>query len=127
MACRAARYVLPIFPVTANVWRGNDAFPQPVPDLATEAVLLRNEQIITVGGNQLETMLMKFPALTDVRDAYSIGATADYIEYPAASGRYYRVLYVDDLAKGFPNQHRFAVVYKTVNPQTGALWPVPIP
>jgi hypothetical protein len=61
-----------------------------------------------------------FPAGTDVRDNYSVPG-ADIIEFPAGSKRYYGVKQVDDVAKGFANEFRFAVIYKL------APWPSPIP
>jgi len=72
-----------------------------------------------------------FPALTDVRDS-SCGGGQDIIECPAGSGRWYTVELVDDIGKGFANEHRYAIVAKiwgfTGNGAGLTLpWPTPIP
>lgn len=72
-----------------------------------------------------------FPAETDVRDE-STGPNADVIECPAGSGRLYLALYVDDVAKGFPNEYRQVIVAKvftSTNPliTNFPYWPTPIP
>ncbi len=71
------------------------------------------------------------PALTDVRDSSCTGES-DVIECPAGSGRWYRVVGVDDLGKGFPNEHRFAFCAKIYDQMDharypGLQWPTPIP
>jgi hypothetical protein len=66
------------------------------------------------------TMLLLLPALTDIRPN-GITAVADTVEVPSGSGRYYFVLFVDDIGKGFPNEHRGAML------QQHGTWPVPIP
>jgi len=72
-----------------------------------------------------------FPAATDVRDQ-SQGPAGDILEIPVASGRYYYVSYVDDVAKGFPNEYRQAFVIKAFTSPAGnflnfPLWPIPMP
>lgn len=71
------------------------------------------------------------PAGTDIRDA-SGGTDPDIVEVPAGSGRWYSVVSVDDMGKGFSNEHRFALLHKIwegLNPVLfpGANWPLPIP
>lgn len=78
-------------------------------------------------------MTLLLPAATDIRDnAGLVGATGDIVEVPKGSGRWYGVIYVDDLGKGFANEHRGATIlkiYEKVNPTefAGLAWPVPIP
>jgi hypothetical protein len=60
------------------------------------------------------------PKLTDVRAA-NLGGAADMLELPLGSGRWYYALAVDDIGKGFGNEHRFVIAA-----QLGP-WPVPIP
>lgn len=68
------------------------------------------------------------PALTDLRDS-SIAGNPDMVEVPAGSLRFYWVVYVEDIAKGFANEHRWAVIQKVYN--YGAYnyphWPSPMP
>lgn len=71
------------------------------------------------------------PALTDIRQQWN-GLPPDMVEVPAGSNRFYGVIGVDDIGKGFANEHRFAIL----DPYTsGALFtvqgaipaPVPLP
>jgi len=76
-------------------------------------------------------MQLLLPALTDVRSGV-VAAVPDFVEVPAGSGRWYQVYAVDDIGKGFANEHRIAVILAVsalVNPTAyaGIVWPVPIP
>lgn len=64
------------------------------------------------------------PAGTDIRDSWN-SSGEDCVEVPSGSGRFYRVFYVDDIGKGFPNEHRAAVITKRGNALL--FWPTPIP
>jgi hypothetical protein len=64
--------------------------------------------------------VLLLPAGTDVRDAFC-PSNFDFVEVPSGSGRWYGVAYVDDIGKGFANEHRAATLYKA------AAWPQPIP
>lgn len=77
---------------------------------------------------QMELLL---PALTDVRDL-SCSGIEDVVECPAFSGRWYQVIGVDDVGKGFTNEYRVAIlqkIYETIDPvdYLGLFWPTPIP
>lgn len=77
-------------------------------------------------------MSLLLPAGTDVRDL-KCSAAEDWVEVPTGSNRWYQVTSVDDIGKGFSNEHRCAtifpisealypgVVYATL------MWPTPIP
>lgn len=60
-------------------------------------------------------MFLLLPPLTDVRDKLNTGG-GDLVEVPAGSGRYYQVMAVDDVAKGFPNEYRWAALIKVGTP-----------
>ncbi len=64
--------------------------------------------------------MLLLPAGSDIRD-YSTSSGDDFAECPSGSGRLYRVKYVDDVARGFPNEYRIAFVIKYVP------WPTPNP
>jgi len=85
----------------------------------------------TPGGNLLVVgSSILFPAGTDVRDGSCLLGTTDLIECPPTSGRWYIVTYVDDVARGFPNEYRFAAVDKVIdgiNYPNFPMWPTPIP
>lgn len=75
--------------------------------------------------------LLLLPPLTDIRSGILV-LFSDVVEVPSGSGRWYGVFAVDDIGKGFPNEHRAAVVTQishlldpTLYP--GLLWPVPMP
>jgi hypothetical protein len=73
-----------------------------------------------------------FPAFTDVRDLNCVQVENDIVEVPSGSGRWYGVLLVDDVGKGFSNEHRYAAVAKISERQNatdfpGLFWPTPIP
>ncbi len=71
------------------------------------------------------------PALTDIRDVSQNIAQADYVEVPQSSGRWYIVNLVDDVAKGFDNEYRLAVLSKISQNLdatfAGLFWPIPMP
>lgn len=76
------------------------------------------------------TMLL-IPALTDVRSRMQV-ADPDVLEIPSGSGRWYKAESVDDIGKGFPNEHRYvllAQLSEAIDPvkAAGLFWPVPMP
>jgi hypothetical protein len=71
------------------------------------------------------------PALTDLRDPFQSFAP-DVIECPAGSQRWYGLLAYDDVAKGFSNEYRFAIIVKIgqvidATQYSGLFWPTPAP
>lgn len=75
--------------------------------------------------------ILLLPVGTDVRDS-SCGGEMDIVEVPAGTGRWYQVIAVDDVGKGFPNEHRLATLGKTwgfAGNGSGLTlpWPTPIP
>lgn len=130
-------FTLPVFDLTCNVysgpWLGKLLRAAGVPcNLAwgrrVSPFLVLNE------GQSPEfqgTMTLLLPALTDVRDGSGNGPV-DILEVPAGSGRWYAAWSVDDIGKGFANEHRAVIigkVYQQLNPIdfAGCAWPLPIP
>ncbi len=81
-------------------------------------------------------MFLLLPQGTDVRDDSGFGAStanSDYVVAPAGSGRVYVVCSVDDIGKGFANEHRCAILSKAYKDLGGTgtfpgiLWPIPMP
>jgi len=71
------------------------------------------------------------PAGTDIRDPYC-GGVGDLVEVPEGTGRWYVVILVDDVGKGFDNEYRLAAITKVsssvyVNDFGFMIWPSPIP
>ena len=128
-------YKIPDFGLTANVW-SLWAIPTGAPRLVTSCNLAfgRNTRAISQGFSQPEPLtaltLLLVPKGTDLRDYANTGTTGDTVEVPAGSGRYYRVCGVDDVAKGYPNEFRFAQIFKAFDDGAfypGYHWPTPIP
>lgn len=128
-------YVLPDFNLTCDVYRG----PWATKALAISAQVCnlaysKRGQIPSVFHTFNEwsvQMSLLVPPLVDIRDL-SCAAVEDVIECPAGSGRWYQVGSVDDIGKGFPNEHRCAILFKISEallgaPYTGLMWPAPIP
>jgi hypothetical protein len=85
------------------------------------------QQRLTVQNQLGASGSLLFPVGTDIRDA-SAGPNPDAIEVPLGSGRFYWVAFCDDIAKGFTNEHRWAVCPKLfTNGYFDYRWPVPMP
>lgn len=119
-----ANYVLPTFNLTANVYTGaNFANPPRIAITVNLTPGRRGEQPLSPAAGLAATsgaMYILLPPLLDLRGPLNAGG-ADGLEIPAGSGRQYQVAQVDDIGKGFPNEHRFAVIFPV------GVWPTPIP
>lgn len=123
-------FTLPTFNLLCNIWHSPNVPVINPPDIALlrcnlawgrrTNVGLGNEGTNPVDGN----MTLLLPALSDIRDVSGGAARADFVEVPAGTGRYYFAAFVDDIGKGFANEHRGAVIVKTIG---SILWPIPIP
>lgn len=110
-------YVIPQFPLDVWVWHNQTTYPPTGPPaFEVEGNLCWNRRVAvpSTGGTgllgvPLFTMTLLVPKLTDLRGRRS-GGTSDIVEVPALSGRYYEVIYVDDIGKGFSNEHRAAIL-----------------
>jgi hypothetical protein len=72
------------------------------------------------------------PAGTDARDPSTGQVDLDIVEVPAGSGRWYGIMCVDDVGKGFGNEYRLLAMTKIyqaldTTKYAGLHWPVPIP
>ena len=121
-------FVLPTFNLTCDI--GNVAFPLGGPArIVNEPCQLRgpnpnNAINATAGTAGFIAIVLLLGPLVDIRDPFNLPINnGDYVEVPSGTGRYYRVAIVDDIGKGFPNEHRFAVLIKV----QGFPWPTPSP
>lgn len=112
----------PTFAADANIWREASWVAVLPPDVVTVAsLIMRKPTVFTIpAALDLESGVVVelwFPPLTDVRGFKGI-PVHDFIEFPAGSGRVYRAIYVDDYAKGFPNEFRvaFCIPYQMPEP-----------
>jgi hypothetical protein len=130
-------FVLPTFNLTANLYTGAaSTWPVTAVPFASPARLSGIKCCIvfpvtpigySISGLTAQPFfvcasMILFPALTDVRGLTSPGVTADGIECPAGSHRWYGVVGIEDRGKGHPNEHRVAVCF----PLLGQ-WPAPAP
>jgi hypothetical protein len=129
-------FSVPTFGLTCNLYRGpwtaRVLASSPVCNLAYGRRITTPLDIAPVAGDDISNLMqLLLPALTDVRDV-SNAVTPDVVEVPAGSGRWYGVVTVDDVGKGFPNEYRLAAlikIYEALDPLAypGLFWPVPIP
>lgn len=75
----------------------------------------RRVQVASTGGTTdpgvlVLSMNLLLPPLVDVRGPQDVGGF-DMVEVPAESGRWYQVIGVDDIGKGFDNEHRTASLF----------------
>jgi hypothetical protein len=140
-----ARFRVPTFNLTVNLFRAPSTFGDP-PDATFKAVLSagRRSMLALVGPSVLgslnllqEVMELMCPAGTDIRGTATNGLS-DMVEVPAGSSRFYPVLWVDDIGKGFPNEYRLGVIIQLSNILNGTAafqaafngypsWPSPTP
>jgi len=130
-------FALPNFNLVANVWHnpGVDPSTYPSPSLSAPCNLangrvshiLNSQKRLPAQSELGASASMLFPINTDIRDA-SLTPNPDVIEVPAGSGRFYWVAFCDDIAKGFVNEHRWAVCPKVwTNGFFNYRWPTPMP
>lgn len=121
-------FVLPTFPITCNVYN-KGSFGVTPPRIANVPCQLRAPAaaygaVIVVVAGQTIAMTLLVGAGVDIRDRFNTPINSeDWVECPSGSGRVYVVAIVDDIAKGFPNEHRYAILQKV----TGIPWPTPTP
>jgi hypothetical protein len=133
-------FVIPNFNLTYNVWTGtifvpSAIIPVGVPRSVNQPgalVLGRRVNMTSSGGTGSQgfpvmTMNLLTPKGTDIRGPQS--GPLDQVECPPGSGRFYFVVGVDDIGKGYPNEHRTASLYAAspVGPHIPGYWNPPYP
>lgn len=125
MSCCGMHIKSPKFPLLCNIYAG--AIP-PVGVLRNSAKcqlqwtgLDMNGSTMPVGFYSTAVRQLWMPAFTDIRPA-QMAMFPDIVEVPAGSLRFYQVIDVDDIAKGFPNEFRMALIA-----MIPFIWPIPIP
>lgn len=130
-------FALPNFNLLAAVWHNPGRVPNlyPAPS-ATIPCNLANGRVSHVLNSQQRLIAQNtlgasasvlWPAHSDVRDA-SVGPNPDVVEIPAGSGRFYWIAFMDDIAKGFANEHRWTICPKVfTDGHFDYRWPLPVP
>lgn len=133
-------FVPPQFPLSMNIWRMGIPYvfaDRLFFDIVPCQLRWWGQEIKPFTGNiftegiSAGSIAVLCPAGTDIRDE-SCGGGADLVEVPDASGRFYLVGYADDVAKGFANEYRCALLLKVFGENLPnfvgfPLWPTPIP
>jgi len=130
-------FTLPEFPLDCDIyggpWLTKTLRLSTVCNLAIGRRVVTDAQFRNVGADVYNGLVnLLFPAGTDVRDANCNVVANDIVEVPSGSGRWYGIGFVDDLGKGFDNEHRYALAYKIsqnldITRYPGLFWPSPIP
>jgi hypothetical protein len=119
-------FTLPTFNLMCNVWSSPN-YPPAAPRLVVACNLAYSKRVhqdLAFGG--FVPMQLLLPARTDVRSDVQVGISiADAVEVPAGSGRYYIIINVDDIGRGFANEHRCAVIRQSV--VVNGPWAIPMP
>lgn len=116
-------YTLPTFNVLCNIWRGPGHVGAPALSPVCQLGYPGRGPFQVIPGTLPTGQIpwfLRLPARTDIRDAGVVGG-GDTVECPAGTGRFYRVQWADDVARGFTNEYRLAFIYK-IYP-----WPLPFP
>jgi hypothetical protein len=144
---------LPTFNLNVNIWGAGSHVGNPA-DRTCVGNLSPGERRSMIGSSEdfanlagltppmlgmvlmTQFMYLLVPKLTDIRSWDFSGGfdPCDCVEVPAGTGRYYMVTAVDDVGKGFANEHRFAVLLALtpawmafLNPWMVPPPPVPLP
>lgn len=127
MSCRHCKHTVPSFPLVCKVWHLPNAPPNPRDFEARCQLIWGPGKIIgqSLGGSVPDhaSRFLYLPAGTDIH-CTTQALFGDIIECPASSGRFYEVVSVDDMAKGFRNEFRCIIMYPS---RTYGDWRVPIP
>jgi hypothetical protein len=140
-------YVVPAMPLAVNIWIANNVANPP--DVVTVGNLSPGKRgnvnaspvttNATLGATVGQGLYMELlcPKLTDIRGCQNAGLEC-VVECPASSGRFYLVIWVDDVGKGFANEHRLAIMVQCNELMVAATtfisifgnvppWPSPLP
>ena len=105
---------LPILNLACSIWTGGPAPPYPPPGLprltGVQCQLALDHMVPSLVALRLRLpSLIRFLARIDVR-SFVVSGVADIIECPTGSGNWFTVAEVLDVARGFTNEYRQALV-----------------
>lgn len=91
---------------------GIPAFPSRLRDVPCQLSQGRRSRSFSTGGTTtpgvpVQTCQLAVAKLTDIRGPQDT-VSFDMVEVPVGTGRWYTVYFVDDVGRGFPNEHRVA-------------------
>jgi hypothetical protein len=121
-------YPSPVFNLTCRIYQAMGTGPFPLAGGIVSSCQLRlNKPGIVAasgGGAGVTGMLLLLPKGTDIRPSH-LAVVADAVQVPDGSGEYYVVSWVNDVAKGFPNEYRLALITLLTNKANATVWPMP--
>lgn len=122
MGCCQHSHKLPAMPLTCNVWHNGNTNPAS-PDISgLKCQLYVTAHLAVLAGaltsHPASCQFLYLPKGTDVRGA-DTEPGPDIVQCPAGTNRWYQVTWVDDVAKGFANEFRVALIFKVFPPWTG--------
>jgi hypothetical protein len=114
---------LPTLNLTVRIFTGPGGAPPPVAvpvgpkrlETSCQLTYGRRVNVASTGGTAapgipVQAMSLLIAKLTDIRGLQDT-VSYDIVEVPSGSNRWYWVSCVDDIAKGFANEHRSAVIF----------------
>lgn len=119
---------VPTLNLQCRIWINQPAPPFPPGRAAdlTVSCQLRNptraQLASTAVTGSVSNALLCLPARTNVH-GFTATNFSDLVEVPIGTGRYYRVLSVEDVGKGFANEYRLATIQQQTHLPGG--WPDP--
>lgn len=115
-------FVLPTLNLLCNIFTSDAFRPSIIPtapprhaDVECQLTYGRRVNVASTGGTNAQgypllAMNLLLPSGTDVRGPQDVSGHPDIVEVPAGSGRWYFCFGVDDIGKGFDNEHRTAAI-----------------
>lgn len=110
-------YTIPEMPLLCRLWSWDAADPDDWREEDVPCNLAWGRRVLTGDLQPASASLdlgpcakLLVPAGTDIRGYANTIGEGDLVEVPQDSGRFYFAVLVDDVGKGFPNEHRFALL-----------------
>jgi hypothetical protein len=127
----------PTFNLVCHIWRVDGVGGAYLaPDVVSVCNLSPGRRVLTIDdvpvGFPTTTQIMELllPKGTDIRATWNTTAP-DVVEVPQGSLRFYQVVAVDDVGKGFPNEYRLALMAQEITGNFALVgantFPVPLP
>lgn len=123
-------FVVPAMPLLCDIYSAGDYGVNPprvagVPcNLSQGRRALQGTLLNATDASFFGQAILLVPAATDIRGLENGLGSPDVVDCPAGTGRPYVVFRVDDMGRGFPNEHRFAMI--AIIPDAYP-WPSPVP
>lgn len=131
MSCCTPNYTLPSFNLTANVWRsdGNAGYANPDANIvctirAGMEMSERYNYSVQPDDPQFFVTWLLAPLGSDLIAGHRLaaGQSYDLLEVPIGSKRFYRLLWIEHVALGYPNEHLLCAIKQRNVPSGDFRW-----